>query len=284
MPRTKGGAGGNTVHYVYGLGGKLYGEYDASGAFGKKAATGSATVNLRFPGQSRDSETGLHYNWNRYYNPAIRRYVSSDPIGLAGGLNTFGYAGQSPALNYDPEGLEYSSRIWRYLGDGYWAGIDKILGTDTIQIHVYDKNMKEVSVYNSKIGWTPGHSNKTGIKEPPDLPKKSIKWNSGIIADHEDRAGNLAKKGTSNSRSIRSNYLRSLRGLGDKTLKGCFAISILSEAYDVGSSWADGTLEKRLNSDECDPTDILCIAMEAMNESLNEDGMEDWSMNFSYPD
>ncbi|MCB9976908.1 MAG: hypothetical protein H6858_04825 [Rhodospirillales bacterium] len=77
-----------------------------SGAFGKEAATGSTTVNLRFPGQYFDSETGLHYNWNRYYNPAIGRYVSSDPIGLAGGLNTFGYAGQSPVNIIDFAGLD----------------------------------------------------------------------------------------------------------------------------------------------------------------------------------
>ena len=77
-----------------------------SGAFGKEAPTGTATVNLRFPGQYFDAETTLHYNWNRYYNPQIGRYISSDPIGLAGGRNTFGYAGQSPIMFRDPEGLE----------------------------------------------------------------------------------------------------------------------------------------------------------------------------------
>ncbi|MCB0523247.1 MAG: hypothetical protein KDC86_01890 [Saprospiraceae bacterium] len=77
-----------------------------SGAFGTEAPTGSATVNLRFPGQYFDAETGLHYNWNRTYNPAIGRYVSSDPIGLAGGLNTFAYATLSPLVFIDPEGLQ----------------------------------------------------------------------------------------------------------------------------------------------------------------------------------
>jgi RHS repeat-associated protein len=41
--------------------------------------------NLRFQGQYYDAETGLHYNRFRYYDPDIGRFVSQDPIGLAGG-------------------------------------------------------------------------------------------------------------------------------------------------------------------------------------------------------
>ena len=55
----------------------------------------------RFPGQSFDAETGLHYNFHRDYNPATGRYVQSDPIGLDGGMNSFGYAGESPAVAWD---------------------------------------------------------------------------------------------------------------------------------------------------------------------------------------
>ncbi|MFC5771134.1 RHS repeat-associated core domain-containing protein, partial [Thauera sinica] len=70
------------------------------------AGTGtSTTVNLRFPGQYFDRESGLFYNWNRYYDPTIGRYISPDPIGLAGGLNLFGYANQSPLRFTDPKGL-----------------------------------------------------------------------------------------------------------------------------------------------------------------------------------
>ena len=61
--------------------------------------------NLRFAGQYFDTETGLHYNYFRDYEPQTGRYLSSDPIGLAGGLNTFGYALQNPLRFNDPFGL-----------------------------------------------------------------------------------------------------------------------------------------------------------------------------------
>ena len=48
--------------------------------------------NLRFQGQYLDRETGLHYNTFRFYDPDIGRFISPDPIGLAGGINLFQYA------------------------------------------------------------------------------------------------------------------------------------------------------------------------------------------------
>lgn len=54
-----------------------------------------------------DAETGLHYNWHRYYDPKTGRYVTSDPIGLAGGLNTYSYVGSNPLVRADFTGLDY---------------------------------------------------------------------------------------------------------------------------------------------------------------------------------
>ncbi|MFS2020414.1 RHS repeat-associated core domain-containing protein, partial [Massilia sp. CT11-108] len=59
---------------------------------------------VRFQGQYFDSETGLHYNRSRYYDPDIGRFVSIDPIGLSGGANTFAYSA-NPTASVDPLGL-----------------------------------------------------------------------------------------------------------------------------------------------------------------------------------
>jgi len=76
--------------------------------------TGTGSLNLRFPGQYNDAESGLNYNFFRDYNPAIGRYVEADPIGLAGGVNPFVYVSNNSINWIDPYGL---AKIY-----GNWCG------------------------------------------------------------------------------------------------------------------------------------------------------------------
>jgi RHS repeat-associated protein len=59
-------------------------------------AAGAFEFNPRFAGQYFDRESNLHYNYFRDYDPQTGRYVESDPIGLAGGINTYGYVAGNP--------------------------------------------------------------------------------------------------------------------------------------------------------------------------------------------
>ncbi|MEM9736279.1 MAG: RHS repeat-associated core domain-containing protein, partial [Pseudomonadota bacterium] len=61
---------------------------------------------LRFPGQWFQSETGLHQNWHRDYDPRTGRYLQADPLGLADGPSVYGYVSQRPFRFIDPRGQQ----------------------------------------------------------------------------------------------------------------------------------------------------------------------------------
>jgi RHS repeat-associated protein len=74
--------------------------------FGQADVTVETVGNdLRFAGQYYDQETGLHYNYHRYYDPKLGRYLRADPIGPDDGINLYAYAPNSPINYIDQSGL-----------------------------------------------------------------------------------------------------------------------------------------------------------------------------------
>lgn len=97
--------------------GETRSEYaDEEGNRWRKKWGGAPEENLRFAGQYLDRETGLHYNTFRYYAPDMGRFITPDPIGLAGGINLYQYA-PNPLSWIDPLGLsctfDSKSNRWR---------------------------------------------------------------------------------------------------------------------------------------------------------------------------
>ena len=60
---------------------------------------------LEYTGRENDG-TGIYFYRSRYYDPVLKRFISEDPIGLAGGQNVYSYVGGAPIGSIDPLGLE----------------------------------------------------------------------------------------------------------------------------------------------------------------------------------
>ena len=84
--------------------------YNPFGDTNPGAVSGTLTIqSLRLPGQQMDAETGNNHNGFRDYAGSLTRYVQSDPIGLAGGMNTYQYVQGNPFRWTDTWGLDLTT-------------------------------------------------------------------------------------------------------------------------------------------------------------------------------
>ena len=101
----------NTPRLVADATGTTVWRWDQAEPFGDSPADenpsglGAFDLPLRLPGQYYDAESGNAQNWMRDYSPTFGRYVQSDPMGIAGGLNTYLYVSARPTSRTDITGL-----------------------------------------------------------------------------------------------------------------------------------------------------------------------------------
>ena len=124
------------------------------------------TNNLRFAGQYFDEETGLHYNYHRYYDPSASRYLRPDPIGLNGGINLFTYAVNDPVNFVDPFGL------CRKKGESFFGCLDRhakdVFGTlidITDNLGYYGLTSAAIGVGGSALASAGEYLAREGIKD-----------------------------------------------------------------------------------------------------------------------
>jgi RHS repeat-associated protein len=133
-------------------------------------------LNLRLPGQYFDMETGTHYNYFRNYDPETGRYLTSDPLGIEGGINTYSYAAEDPIKKADPLGL----KVW----------------------------LAERAIDAPLVGWIGGH---TWLILEPDHPEELKKYYPGIIPWSRKNPKRITLRGGPSEIGTNGNYGRLIK-------------------------------------------------------------------------
>ncbi|WP_165989747.1 RHS repeat-associated core domain-containing protein [Streptomyces sp. YIM 98790] len=135
---------------------------------------------LRFAGQYADPETGWHYNFHRYYDPATARFVTPDPLGLDAAPNHYSY-GPNPLWWLDPLGL------YRNPANGQYAHDPNAPPTTHNRDTEYPGGYRQSTHDEMAIRWTDEGRTTGAVPRDPRtgerIPRSDLTW--------RDRYGNI---------------------------------------------------------------------------------------------
>ncbi|MEU2721573.1 DUF6531 domain-containing protein [Streptomyces smyrnaeus] len=154
----------------------------------------ATTCPLRFPGQYADPESGLYYNYFRYYDPETARYLTPDPLGLTPAPNPHTYI-NDPNSQIDPLGLSPGSAPGRIRAEINPRKLD----------YLFNKNIKSDPHNSPRALQNELQLNRIGLTDSADM--------RAYVTDHLERAsaqpfertftkhwdGGSARMGTTNS-------------------------------------------------------------------------------------
>jgi RHS repeat-associated protein len=180
-------------------------DYDA---FGDGAA--SPLTRYAYTGRERDDATGLYYYRARWYDPQLGRFLSEDPIGLSGGINTYTYTSNNPVNRTDPLGLyeidvHYYLTYYLALRTGCFSQADARLIANSDQY--VDENPHT----------SPGFGGQIPVIDPrPNYDQQQANMDHHALHpnDHQPYLNRLWSGATSGNMMTLSGYLDNLEGLG----------------------------------------------------------------------
>ncbi|MFD3749227.1 putative T7SS-secreted protein [Streptomyces cyaneofuscatus] len=177
---------------------------------------GSTYTPLRFPGQYNDPESGLHYNYFRYYDPETARYLTTDPLGLVPAPNPTSYV-TNPLGSIDPMGLaptDYEKSGDSPAGSGPWdmTGRDPMsLVPDHAKVRELTPDPNGGAQYGLEYIWRDSEGRRVRLRiHGPDRGENvpldsSSRWNDiyriQIAGRYQDMMGNLHHRQSHNPNS-----------------------------------------------------------------------------------
>ncbi len=238
--------GGSVYYYLADGPGNVVGLLDASGTLVNEyhySPWGEAEVEregvaqpYRFTGRTWDRETGLYDYRARWYDPALGRFVSEDPIGLAGGINPYAYVGNDPVNGRDPSGL---SECWRVSGWGAGVAVNgpggQVLGhTDASGdfTNCRGGDQQFGTLWTHHLFGSAAYGRPGSLTDPAD---EEAFWQAEQQAREDQRKGELLARA-----------VRSMRGTADMAAGLTPQVSTAGDAYPQAILLADRCRQKVL--------------------------------------